>query len=561
MNPVGQPLQQRALSMRIILSGIIGIILFISFQVLPSFFASSAEGDTTAISKAEAREHATAFAAQHLGYMEGDNNEWSVIYKSDSSFYGYMSREKLLEEYTRNKLDQRYPYDVFRAALYSSEEQDTILSVDLNMYTGDVVGFARGAEAASGDVPGNVSKPVASSEESGTALSLEQKETLARPWLKEWGVNPAKLQIEPDSENYELVYTDSSIKVGESRLKYSFNFSESEVTSFMAGFSAPGWHTSYVEEQTSLAKLLTLFGYGLPTLALGILALIYSILKRGHTSFARGVLLSSVHFVIMMISTYNMEPQTSDGSAEARITAVIMFVIYALYSLLMSSLLYFSLVGGNGLWRKEEGLNPWPRAKEPGYGKYVLDSIRAGYIWAFVLLGVQTIMFIILSYTLNNWSTTDATQSPYNMRYAWLLPIVAWLAGLSEEAIYRLFGIRMLKKIVRSTLAASLITTLIWAFGHTLYPIYPISSRPIELTVIGLLFSYIFLRYGFIAVMFSHVVFDSILMGATLIFMKESVNIGAGIFAIVMPFLVGYVVYRFNPPQKPRQVEPSNSLI
>jgi hypothetical protein len=114
----------------------------------------------------------------------------------------------------------------------------------------------------------------------------------------------------------------------------------------------------------------------------------------------------------------------------------------------------------------------------------------------------------------------------------------------------------MLKKIVRSTLAACLITTLVWAFGHTLYPIYPISSRPIELTVIGLLFSYIFLRYGFIAVMFSHVVFDSILMGATLIFMQESVNVGAGIFAIVMPFLVGYIVYRFNPPQQPKPVEP-----
>jgi len=105
------------------------------------------------------------------------------------------------------------------------------------------------------------------------------------------------------------------------------------------------------------------------------------------------------------------------------------------------------------------------------------------------------------------------------MRYAWLLPIVAWLAGISEEAIYRLFGITMLKKIVRNTFVACLITTLIWALGHTLYPIYPISTRPIELTVIGLLFSYIFLRYGFITAMFSHVVFDSILMGATLIWL------------------------------------------
>ena len=557
MISVGQPLQQRVLSKKLIYSGIIGLILFIMFQVLPSFYTGSSEQDSTAISKAEAREKAVVFATQQLGYTASAKDQWAVVYQSDSSFYGYMSREKLLEDYTKKKLDQRYPYDVFQVSLTSAENKDMNLSVDLNMYTGTVVAFERGSEAAdSGKVKGAGVKSVASSESGKPVMSLEQKEELSRPWLKLWGANPSKLQIEPNPQAYGLVYADNSIKVGESRLRYEFSFSEGEVSSYKAGFTAPSWHTSYVEDQTSLATKLTIFGYGIPTLALGILALIYSILRRGHTSFARGIFLSSVHFVIMMVSTYNMLPTNSDHSTEARVSAIIMFIIYALYSLLMSSLLYFSLVGGNGLWRQEEGLNPWPRAKEPGYGQYVLDSIRIGYIWAFVLLGVQTLMFIILSYTLNNWSTTDASQSPYNMRYAWLLPIVAWLAGLSEEAIYRFFGIRMLKKIFRSTIAASLITTLIWALGHTLYPIYPISSRPIELTVIVLLFSYIFLRYGFIAVMFSHVVFDSILIGATLIFMKESVNIGAGIFAIVMPFLVGYIVYRFNPPQKPKPVDP-----
>jgi len=561
MNPVGQPLQQRALSKRLIISGIIGLILFIMFQIVPSVLNSPAGEDTTVISKTEARDKAKSFAEQKLHYTEAPNDQWNVLYETDSSFYGYMSREKLLEDYTKKKLDQRYPFDIFRVTLSPSAEQEPLISVDLNMYTGAVVAFTQGAEASGAGLPSSVSTS-AKEEDKGTTLSLAQKENLARPWLQEWDVNPAKLQIESNTGNYGLVYTDSSVQIGESLLHYYFDFAGEQVSSFKAGFTAPAWHTSYVKDQTSLAEKLTLFGYGLPTLALGILALIYSILRREHTSFKRGIFLSSAYFVIMMISTYNMLPESTGEGLEAQITSVIMFIIYALYSLLMSSLLYFSLVGGDGLWKKEEGMNPWPRAKEPGYGQYVLDSIRAGYVWAFVLLGVQTLMFIILSFTLQNWSTTDATQSPYNMRYAWLLPIVAWLAGLSEEAIYRFFGIPMLKKVFRSTFIACLITTLVWAFGHTLYPIYPISSRPIELTVIGLLFSYIFLRYGFIAVMFSHVVFDSILMGATLIFMKESVNVGAGIFAIIMPFIVAYIVYRFNPPQKsePKPVEPTSVI-
>lgn len=569
MNPVGQPLQQRPLTLKLILAGIFGLIIFVLFQVAPQLQSGSGE-DPVIISKNEAQGKAAAFAAQQLGYEAGAQEEWTVLYKTDASFYGYMSREKLLEDYSKNKLDQRYPFDVYHAALYTSGEADALLSVDLNMYTGKVVAFARGADAdaAGGLDYGEMPASAVTAAPAGTAdpassegsLTLEQKEKLARPWLQLWGASPASLQIEANAGNYGLVYTDSSVKVGESPLHYYFNYSEGQVSYFRAGFSAPAWHDTYVEDQTSLARKLTLFGYALPTLVLGLLALIYSILRREHTSFKRGVFLSFIHFVIMMVSSYNMLDGSGSDSAEARITAVVTFIIYVLYSLLMSLLLYFSLVGGDGLWRKEEGLNPWPRAQEPGYGQHVLDSIRAGYVWAFILLGVQTVMFIILSLTLDNWSTTDASQSPYNMKYAWLLPIVAWLAGLSEEAVYRLFGIRMLKKLVRNTFIASLITTLIWALGHTLYPIYPVISRPIELTVIGLLFSYIFLRYGFIAVMFSHVVFDSILMGATLIFMQDKVNIGAGIVTIILPFIVGYIVYRFNPPHKPDPAEPVQPL-
>ena len=567
MNSVGQPLQQRPLTTKLILAGILGLIVFVMFQVAPQLIQGSGE-DTAMISKSEVQDKAAAFAAQQLGHEAGVKDEWIVLYKTDASFYGYMSREKLLEDYTKNKLDQRYPYDVYHAALYTAGEADALLSVDVNMYTGEVVAFARGADADAaagldyGEVPAKVVTNPASTANTVSSeadLPLERKENLARPWLQLWGANPAKLQIEANSAEYGLVYTESSVKVGESTLHYNFNFSGGEVSYFRAGFSAPAWHDAYVDEQTSLANKLTLFGYGLPTLLLGILALIYSILRREHTSWRRGIFLSSAHFLIMMVSSYNVLPESGGDSATARITAALMFIIFVLYSLLMSSLLYFSLVGGDGLWRKE-GLNPWPRAKEPGYGQYVLDSIRAGYVWAFILLGVQTFMFIILSFALDNWSTTDASQSPYNMKYAWLLPIVAWLAGLSEEAVYRLFGIRMLKKLVKNTFIAALITTLIWALGHTLYPIYPVSSRPIELTVIGLLFSYIFLRYGFIAVMFSHVVFDSILMGATLIFMQDKVNIGAGIVTIILPFIVGYIVYRFNPPRGPEQAEPVQPL-
>ncbi|KAA9008595.1 CPBP family intramembrane metalloprotease [Paenibacillus spiritus] len=546
MNSVGQPLQQRPINRRLLTAAIVGLLIFIGFNWVPSWYQSvSDEPSGAVISRDTAAERASAFAEARLGYTPAPGDTWSVLYESDSKFYGYLSRKNLTERYMDRNLDEKYPYDYYRATLIPSGADDESVAVFLNMYTGDVVGFNHTLQRTDSEAANR--QTLASKSDT---LSEPQMRELAEPWLKLWGANLDNLTYSAGSD---LVVTDKSVAVGEASLQYRFGFEREQVNALTTRFTVPQWHTDYMDSQKRTATLLTMVGYGLPTLILGILALIYSILRRHHTSFKRGLFLSLFYFAVMMSTTYNVYASPEQALNDSRVTNIILFVVYTLYSLLMSVLLYFSLVGGDGLWRKE-GVNAWPRAREQGYGRYVLDSVYTGYLWAFVLLGVQTLIFIVLQNVLGSWYTTDASQSTYNMKYAWLLPLTAWLAGLSEEALYRFFGIRMLSKVVRSTVLASLITTLVWAFGHTLYPIYPVSSRPIELTVIGLLFSFIFLRYGFIAVMFSHVIFDSILMGSSLIFMKDAVNIGSGIVSMILPLIVGYLVYRFNPPGRERTV-------
>lgn len=234
---------------------------------------------------------------------------------------------------------------------------------------------------------------------------------------------------------------------------------------------------------------------------------------------------------------------------------IVGFVIQGVLTLLIAASIYFSLVGGDGLWRKQ-GINLWARAKEPEYGRHVLSSMQNGYLWAMILLGTQSVIFLLLERVFGTWSTTDASQSAYNMIYPALFPLLAWVAGIGEEAVYRLFGIPMLKKIFRSTFIASLLSSIIWAFGHTLYPIYPVYSRPIELAIIGLMFSFVFLRYGYITAMFTHVIFNSILMSLSLMLMGGALNWSAGIFYIVLPAIVAFVIYLFNPPGRTRSIPP-----
>ncbi|MEN1988559.1 type II CAAX endopeptidase family protein [Paenibacillus hubeiensis] len=551
MNPLGQPLRVKANFKRLGLLAAIGLILFAVLQIFPSTSTQTTDIQSAPIiTKAQAVQSARSFAASLPDYsLPVDEDDVLVTYQTHSDVYGYMAKTKQLNDYNR-KWEEQYPYDVFRVRL-PDEVKGGYLHVDVHMRTGKVVAFKHELPSslyASIEAEPDKSKTNSALRLAEDNMTLEQKVQSAAGIVKEFGYDASQLELETGENDGGLVYSDPTKQIGDSRLELRFTFQNEEVRSFDAVFSVPDAHNAYVNQQTRQANWMTYAGYGFLTFVLGVLAIIYSILTRSHTSFKRGFVLALVHFAASVIGTLNMMP-LFEAQGLSSFMLVFLMVIQLGVNLVMSATIYLSLVAGDGMWRKI-GYNPWPRAKEPGYGKYVLDSMVVGYLWAFILLGVQSILFLVLENSIGTWSTTSADQSTYNMTYAWVFPIMAWMAGIGEEAVYRLFGIRMMQKIVRNTFIACLIPTLIWALGHTLYPIYPVITRPIELTVIGLLFSLIMLRHGFIAVVFSHVIFDSLLMGLSLIFMGDALNVSAGIFWIVLPAIVGYVIYRFNPRKK-----------
>src|SRR5690606_18822517 len=158
----------------------------------------------------------------------------------------------------------------------------------------------------------------------------------------------------------------------------------------------------------------------------------------------------------------------------------------------------------------------WARWKEAGYGKHVVAAMGRGHLGCLFILGVQSFMFFIGEHYFGVWATNDPLFSNYNLLYPLLFPLLAWGGALPEEAVYRLFGIILLKKLFRSTAVAVLLTSMIWAIGHTSYPIFPAYTRFVEVTVLGLIFGWVFLKYGFITAVFAHAAVDSILMGFSL---------------------------------------------
>ncbi|MEC2343985.1 type II CAAX endopeptidase family protein [Paenibacillus barengoltzii] len=538
----------------------LGFIVFVAVQLFPTTDSESLQlqQSNEVISKQEAAASASEFVQSVLGIdlPNPAKDKALITYETRSDLFGYLTKADLLAPYLKT-YDKQFPYDVFRVRYTDPTEALSAVTVDVHMTTGKVVGFEEISSSSNAtkqmmlDVGSETTDSMKAWEGD---LSLAEKEELAQPYLNAFGFKPSDLELASGEGDVGLLYRIQGYTLGESQAEIKLSFEYGKVSSLESYFSVPQAHLDYVTGQTKIASWLTYAGYALLTFVLAILAIVYSALTRVHTSFKRGIFLASAYFVLSTIGTINMIPVFQKDGLEAGVLVFGLF-FQGLVTLFLAASVYFSLVGGDGLWRKN-GINLWARSREEGYGRSILTSVGDGYAWALILLGVQSVVFFILEQTIHTWSTTDATQSPYNMVYPVLFPLLAWVAGIGEEAVYRLFGIPMLKKMFRSTFIACLLSTLIWAFGHTLYPIYPVISRPIELTFIGLLFSFVFLRYGFATVVFSHVIFDSILMALSLMFMGGALNIVAGLFYIALPAIVAYVIYLFNPPSKERKTPP-----
>ena len=145
------------------------------------------------------------------------------------------------------------------------------------------------------------------------------------------------------------------------------------------------------------------------------------------------------------------------------------------------------------------------------------------------------------------WLPADSPYSNMlNTAFPFLYPLlIGFVAAISEEFTFRLFAIPLLKKYLKVTFLALLLPAVIWAFGHSTYPVFPIYFRGIELTIAGLLFGYFFIRFGLVTCVVAHYVLDALLVALPLLRSSHPsfVVSGAAVVALgllpVVPGLLG----------------------
>ncbi|MFZ5801059.1 MAG: CPBP family intramembrane glutamic endopeptidase [Candidatus Omnitrophota bacterium] len=139
----------------------------------------------------------------------------------------------------------------------------------------------------------------------------------------------------------------------------------------------------------------------------------------------------------------------------------------------------------------------------------ISKMIILGYLLFFILAGLQALLFALGQRFAGVW-VERVRLVELSSAY---LPFLAALnvgvrASLSEEILFRLFGISLGKKYFKSAAVAIILTSIIWGFGHSDYAIFPVWFRGIEVGIMGLVLGYMFVRYGIIVTIVAHYVFD-----------------------------------------------------
>lgn len=166
-----------------------------------------------------------------------------------------------------------------------------------------------------------------------------------------------------------------------------------------------------------------------------------------------------------------------------------------------------------------------------------------GYALGVALMGFFTLFYWFAQRYLGAWLPAEGPYSQiFNNSLPFLTPLtISLVAAISEETIYRLFGVSLFKRWTGSTWLALVIPAAIWAFGHSNYPVFPIYIRGIELTIAGTLFGLAFLRFGLLTCIVAHYVIDAVALGMPLVTSGSSAYAVSGAIVIGLALLPGLV--------------------
>lgn len=171
-----------------------------------------------------------------------------------------------------------------------------------------------------------------------------------------------------------------------------------------------------------------------------------------------------------------------------------------------------------------------------------LGCIHLAYVVAFYLLGRQVGVWTPLGI-----SYTESVLTPL----PFVVPLFMGLSpALSEELLFRVAFLYLLWSWFKRWWVAALVSGAVWASLHVGYPPEPIYIRWLELTVVGLVYAWVMIRYGLLASIAAHYTYNAVLEATLLVQAEEpflrwsGIAAGVGMVWLLLPAAIALIKYR-----------------
>ncbi len=190
------------------------------------------------------------------------------------------------------------------------------------------------------------------------------------------------------------------------------------------------------------------------------------------------------------------------------------------------------------------------------FSRDVARTIILGYAFTALMIGLQSIIFEFGFRNLGVWLEQTRLNQLSSGHFPFLAAIsISLTASLTEETLFRMFGVGFGTKFFKNTAAAVIISSVVWGLGHTNYPVYPYWFRGLEVTLLGIFVSAVYLRFGLLCVVIMHFLFDAFWGSSPYLFGRsDPFNLSMMVVVLALPLIWAIAAFIKNRPVVVREI-------
>lgn len=419
---------------------------------------------------------------------------------------------KLSQEKAMDKIKE-YSIRYWEVRFYKPKEKEEFI-IGVNPITGDVIKF----------------KHTLAEEAPGENLSRDNAFSMVKTFLTDHGSELSGFKLFENSvikrsnrTDYKFSWREKNV-VENAPFEIETKVQGGRIGSFNPHLNIPDEFTHIYKSQRSpgIAFGLIFMGMG----AVFVIAAIYFALqyyKRDEFDKKYAGVLAIIAGGLMLLDMVNSLPgilYNVPTTMSPSLFLISMIIGGIIAGLIVGGITLATAVAGKGISKEVLDFDVIDEVLESAPGRERLKySTFRGFCLAFMLLGVATLFYLVGSKFFGVWMPEN---SPYISAVSSYVPALMALtaggiAAVAEETIFRLFSIPFLKRYLKYTALAVVISSFVWGLGHTTYVVLPWYTRIIEVTILGIILGWAFLRYDFVTVLSAHFSMNAVVVGVPML--------------------------------------------